>query len=295
VEAAEQALARAQGELAEAEASLREAEERRGDLAHDPAGYRRNEERIAALAAEIDRLRLLVARREKELEQARRREAEARFAEAKEKLERAYSRRRKASRAVADLLAELERAVAKLEKARQAAEEAEVLAKLRLPEHLHDPGWPEGDEPAWPDVKHALEVIAAGPIREAERERAARAALERQRQATLQSMARAAAQDAIAYGSFHRVEALDAEGRRLAAEIGKALAEEEIDRRRRKAREPDVILLDGGRRNTLIEQRLRERVERLKALAKAAQEAAVEAGEAAAEPEPEREPEPAAV
>jgi hypothetical protein len=77
VDAAQAALDQEIAELEQHAEQLAAAHGRRPSLAGDPEAFARNEAEIARLSAEVERRRLLVARREEELEEARRQAAHA--------------------------------------------------------------------------------------------------------------------------------------------------------------------------------------------------------------------------
>jgi hypothetical protein len=295
LDAAEAALEEALREKRATEERLHAARSARERLADDAERYAENEEEIRRLEAELSRLELVVSRRREERAKAARLLAEAELGALADKVRKTYGERAKASQAVADLLGDLNRAVARLEKARRKAEDAEAELAARERETGLQADWPRGDEPDWPNVAEALEVISRGPQQLARRTEEALAALERRRREALEARARKAAAEAVYWGSLRDVEALDDEGRALALRAAEEMAQAEIEKRRGVLEDPETFQLAGDRARTeRVIAVVEDRLKRVRSLAQGAEEPTEAEEEAAVEAEPGREPEPAA-
>jgi chromosome segregation ATPase len=181
----QQALEEAQAVREKLAEEIAAAHGRRHQLAEDVNAYEAGEAEISRLQSEHRRQGLLVARREADVEEARKAAARSTWETAGKELKQAYGPRRAASEAVGSALAVLNRAVAALRDERDRVKPLEDKFRALMPQEIDAADFPAGrDEIPWgrleDDVVEQLRGGARTPEADAAEANADRAEKERQ-------------------------------------------------------------------------------------------------------------------
>ena len=191
----------AEAEQHRAAAAAAAAEKR--EIAGDAEAFAKLAARIRGHELEAERLELLAERLAGELEQVRAEAAQARWREARDAEEAAGARAREASAKFARSIAAAVRDAQALERAREAADAARSRQLASRPVGA-DGGWPEHDEPDWPDPARLVTLLQAGPRQPRADSKRAAEAVARQVATSRAATIRQAVEDAVRGGPHSR-------------------------------------------------------------------------------------------
>lgn len=160
----DEAIERDREHVRQHQVSIAEAQAAKSAASADPERYDELLAQIGRDEREVERLGLVIERRQKDREACAQALAEHEFEDAHEAWAKACTAAKRHSETMRARLGEAAKAAAQLARTRTAADVAKARAQELNPHPRYGLDWPaDVDEPDWPDVGQLLELAAAGP------------------------------------------------------------------------------------------------------------------------------------